>query len=180
MVIFPKLASVIQVPLVEPINSYYMVIFQKITSVTRVHPVEPINSYYMVISPKSTLVTRVPLVEPINSYHMIIFPKLTSVTRVPLVEPINSYYTGHTQIFWQMAEGEEGEERRLIDLLASLQVKSGRRIRFMVHLCAVTVTSSAFGKTIAINNYRCNRCSFSHLSRQFIFISISNHRGLHL
>ena len=49
MVNFPKLTSVTRVPLVEPINSYYMVIFPKLTSVTRVPLVEPINSYYMVI-----------------------------------------------------------------------------------------------------------------------------------
>ena len=44
MVIFPKLTSFTQVPLVEPINSYYMVIFPKLTSVTQVPLVEPMNS----------------------------------------------------------------------------------------------------------------------------------------
>ena len=69
-----------------------MAILSKLTSVTLVPLVDPINSYYIVISPKITSVTRVPLVKPINSYYMIIFPKFTSVAQVPLVEPINSYY----------------------------------------------------------------------------------------
>ena len=67
----------LQVPLVEPINSYYMVIFPKLPSVAQVPLKEPINSYYMVFLPKLTTVTQIPMVEPMNSYYMVISPKLT-------------------------------------------------------------------------------------------------------
>ena len=66
-------------------------------SVTQVPLMEPIDSYYMDIFPILTSVTQVPLVEPINSYYMITFPKLTSGFLEPLVEPISSYYMAISQ-----------------------------------------------------------------------------------
>ena len=52
------------------ISIYYMVIFPKLTSFNQVPLVEPMNSYYMFISPKLTLVTWVPLVEPMFTLSM--------------------------------------------------------------------------------------------------------------
>ena len=46
MVNFSKLTLVAQVPLVQPINSYYVVNFP---SVSQAPLVQPINCYYMVI-----------------------------------------------------------------------------------------------------------------------------------
>ena len=60
-----------------------MIIFPKSISVPWVPLVEPINCYFMIIFPKLIWVTRIPLVKPISSYHMDILPNLTSVTRVP-------------------------------------------------------------------------------------------------